>query len=218
MKVVAVVPMKLNNQRLPNKNIKSFTNGKPLCTYILNTLLAIETINEVYVFCSDERIKEYLPEGVRYMSRPVELDTDTASMTDVLTTFSSKVFADVYVMTHTTAPFIKSESIENGIEAILTGKYDSAFAAKKVQDFIWKDGEPFNYSLDRIPRTQDLEPLYMETSGFYAYRAEVMTQLHRRIGNKPYIVEVGEIESIDIDEYEDFAIADAVYNYYLNEE
>lgn len=31
------VPMKLNNQRLPQKNTKSFTNGKPLCHYILAT-------------------------------------------------------------------------------------------------------------------------------------------------------------------------------------
>ena len=30
-KVTAVVPMKLNNRRLPQKNTKSFTNGKPLC-------------------------------------------------------------------------------------------------------------------------------------------------------------------------------------------
>lgn len=38
-KIVAIVPMKLNNQRLPQKNTKAFTNGKPLCYYILSTLL-----------------------------------------------------------------------------------------------------------------------------------------------------------------------------------
>lgn len=38
-----------------------------------------------------------------------------------------------------------------------------------------------------------------------------MTELNRRIGDKPYIVEVGEIESVDIDEAEDFMIADLVY-------
>lgn len=42
MKIVAIVPMKLNNTRLPQKNTKSFTNGKPLCYYILNTLLKIK--------------------------------------------------------------------------------------------------------------------------------------------------------------------------------
>lgn len=40
-----------------------------------------------------------------------------------------------------------------------------------------------------------------------------MTDLNRRIGDKPFIVEVGEIESVDIDEAEDFMIADAIYNY-----
>lgn len=45
----------------------------------------------------------------------------------------------------------------------------------------------------------------------------LMTELNRRIGDKPYIVEVGEIESVDIDEAEDFMIADAIYNYELQE-
>lgn len=35
---VAFVPLKLNNERLPGKNTKPFTNGKPLITYILSTL------------------------------------------------------------------------------------------------------------------------------------------------------------------------------------
>lgn len=82
----------------------------------------------------------------------------------------------------------------------LSGEYDSSFAAKKLQDFLWKDGKPFNYELDNIPRTQDLEPLYEETSGFYIYNSSVITSLNRRIGEKPYIVEVNEIEAVDIDE------------------
>lgn len=116
-------------------------------------------------------------------------------------------------MTHTTAPFISAESIKTGLDAVISGEYDSSFAAKKLQDFLWKDGEPFNYELDSIPRTQDLEPLHEETSGFYIYKQDVICNLGRRIGDKPYIVEVGEIEGIDIDEEEDFMIADAVFNY-----
>ena len=69
-----------------------------------------------------------------------------------------------------------------------------------------------NRELDNFPRTQDLEPLYEETSGFYIYNSSVITSLNRRIGEKPYIVEVNEIEAVDIDEKEDFQIADAIYN------
>lgn len=213
MKIVAVVPMKLNNRRLPQKNTKSFTNGKPLCYYILSTLLQVKEIDEVYVYCSNPDIVEFIPKEVKYLKRSESLDQDTTKMNEVLACFAKDVPADVYVMTHTTAPFISKESISKGIAAVKSGEYDSSFAAKKLQDFLWKDGKPFNYELNNIPRTQDLEPLYEETSGFYIYKSEIMTKLDRRIGEKPYIVEVGEIESVDIDELEDFVIADAIYNY-----
>lgn len=216
MKIVAVVPMKLNNRRLPQKNTKAFKNGEPLCHYILSTLLTLKEIDEVYVYCSNPDIQKFIPKGVKYLQRSSSLDQDSTSITEVLTCFTEMVYADIYVMSHTTAPFVSKESIRKGLNAVISEKFDSAFAAKRVQDFLWKDGKPFNYELDRIPRTQDLAPLYEETSGFYIYKRAVMSEFHRRIGNQPFIVEVGEIEAIDIDEYEDFLIADAVYNYWVN--
>ncbi len=214
MRIVAVVPMKLNNRRLPNKNTKPFTNGNPLCCYVLSTLLEVDRIDDVYVYCSQERIKEYIPEGVNYLKRSESLDQDTTKMNEVLAAFADVVEADVYLMTHCTAPFISANSINKGLTAIIEGGYDSSFAAKVLQDFLWQDGKPMNYDLTDIPRTQDLPKLYEETSGFYIYERRVIKDLGRRIGNHPYIVEIGEIEAIDIDEYEDFEIADAVFNYY----
>ncbi len=213
MKIVAIVPMKLNNRRLPEKNTKSFTNGKPLCHYILSTLQTVEAIDEVYVYCSNPDIMLFVPEGVKYLKRSTDLDQDTTKMNEVLKCFAKDVPADVYVMTHTTAPFVSAESISIGLNAVLSGEHDSAFAAKKLQDFLWKDGVPFNYQMDNIPRTQDLEPLYEETSGFYIYRENIINDMGRRIGKTPYIVEVNEIESIDIDEAGDFVIADAIFNH-----
>lgn len=215
MKIVAVVPMKLNNRRLPQKNTKCFKNGKPLCYYILSTLKSIKQIDEVFVYCSNPDIKSFIPDDVKYLQRSSSLDQDTTKMNEVLMSFSSDVSADIYVMTHTTAPFISKKSIEKGLNAVITGKYDSAFSVKKIQDFLWKDGRPFNYELNNIPRTQDLPALYEETSGFYIYKNDVITKNGRRIGNNPYMVEIGEIESIDIDELEDFMIADAIYNHII---
>lgn len=82
MKTIAIVPMKLNNRRLPQKNTKPFTNGKPLCYYILSTLLSVEEIDEVYVYCSNSDIKEFIPEGVKYLQRSETLDLDTTSILD----------------------------------------------------------------------------------------------------------------------------------------
>lgn len=215
MKIVAIVPMKLNNQRLPQKNTRSFINGKPLCYYILATLLTIEYVDEVYVYCSNPKIKEYIPDGIKFLQRKDSLDQDTTKINEVLKCFAEEVTADIYVMTHTTAPFISKESIEKGLIPVINGIYDSAFAVKKLQGFLWKGNVPFNYELSNIPRTQDLEPLYEETSGFYIYKSSVITDLNRRIGNKSLKVEVSEIESCDIDELEDFQIAEAIFNHII---
>ena len=217
MKVTAVVPMKLNNRRLPQKNTKCFKNGKPLCWYILSTLLKINEIEEVYVYCSNPDIKKYIPEDVNYLKRSEDLDQDSTKMNEVLQAFAREIPSDIYVMTHTTAPFIKSSSIKKGLEAVLSGDFDSSFAVKKLQDCLWTDGRAVKYELDNIPRTQDLPPLFEETSGFYIYKSNIITNLNRRIGQKPFLVEVSEIESIDIDEPEDFKIADAIYNHIILE-
>lgn len=213
MKTIAVVPMKLNNRRLPQKNTKRFTNGKPLCHYILSTLLSTNGIDEIYVYCSNPDIQSFIPDGVKYLQRSETLDQDTTSMNEVLVSFSKERKADIYVMTHTTAPFVTKESIEKGLLSVLSGEYDSSFAARKLQDFLWMDGKPFNYDLTNIPRTQDLPVLYEETSGFYIYKHDVIARLNRRIGDNPFIVEVSEIEAVDIDEPEDFLIADSIYNH-----
>ena len=131
--------------------------------------------------------------------------------------FAEQIFADVYVLAHATCPFTSSSSIAKGINAVVSGNYDSAIAVKKLQDFLWQDSRPINYELHNIPRTQDLDPFYMETTGLYIFDKDVINNLKRRIGNRPFLLEVSEIESIDIDEEEDFMIADAIYSYKMNE-
>lgn len=211
MKVVALVPIKLNSERLPLKNIRSFTNGKPLIYYILNTLNHVKNVDEIYVYCSDSKIIDYLPSGVKFLKRDVYYDLSTTSFNKVLLSFAELVEADVYVLTHATAPFMTVESIEKGIDSVKSGAFDSALSVKRVQEFLWKDGRPFNYELDYIPRTQDLDVLYEETCGLYVYLREIILQNKRRIGNKPYLLEVSKIEATDINDELDFKIADAIY-------
>lgn len=214
MKTVAIIPMKLNNERLPNKNTKKLKNGKPLCSYILNTITKVKNIDEIYVYCSDERITEFLPNGVIFLKRDKKLDTNTTTMNDILKKFTELIKADIYVLTHVTAPFVKCSTFEKCIDMIKLNKCDSAFSVKKVQDFLWKDGSPFNYNLENIPRTQDLPDIYSETCGFYIFRNEVITKYNRRIGNNPYMCEVDEMESIDIDNQFDFDIVNCLVDKY----
>jgi len=206
MKTVALVPIKLNSQRLPHKNILPLGNH-PLCWYLFDTLLKVKGIDEVYVYCSDEQVMDYVPDGVIYKKREKWLDGDTVKGFDIYREFIKEVDADVYVLAHTTSPFIKVSSVENAIEHVLSGENDSAFSAERIQTFAWYKGAPINYNLNDVPRTQDMEPIWVETSAFYIFRKEIFVNSNRRIGFKPYIQEVSGMEAIDIDEKRDYDLA-----------
>lgn len=206
MKTVALIPIKLNSQRLPHKNILPIA-GYPLCWHICNTLNNVEGIDEVYVYCSDDSVKQYIPSKTKVLIRDKKLDKNEVKGFEIYAEFIKEVDADVYVLAHTTSPFIKIESIQNAINHVLDGSYDSSFSAQKIQTFAWYRERPINYDINDVPRTQDMEPIYVETSAFYIFRKEVFTIHHRRIGLNPYIQEVSDIEAIDIDERSDYEFA-----------
>lgn len=210
MRAVAFVPIKMNNERLPGKNTKEFSNGRPLISYILETLKQTNGIDEIYVYCSNPSIRQFIPEGVRYLRRDKYLDKSTTSFNEVLKSFARDVEADIYLLTHATAPFINKESFEKGLIAVKSGEYDSALTVEKLQEFLWKDGKPFNYNPSRIPRTQDLEPYYTETCGMYIYTSDLMKIEGRRIGHRPFLVEVSKFEECDINNPDDFLLADVI--------
>lgn len=212
MKIVSFIPIKLNNQRLPGKNLLEL-NGMPTCNYIFNTISKVDMIDEKYVYCSDETIQQYMPEDLIFKKRDPYLDGYEIKGLQIIEKFVEDVDADIYVLTHVTQPFTKAESIKKALEKVVSGEYDSAFSAVVLQDYMWKDGKPFNYDMKNIVRTQDLTPIYMETGAFFIFKKEVFTELGQRIGNKPYIYEIDQFEAVDIDTAEDFEFAKVVAQY-----
>ena len=211
MKIVAVMPIKLNNERLPGKNTK-LLNGKPLLTYELESLLKVDTVNEIYVYCSDNSIVPILPKGTTFLQRPSYLDLPTSNFTQIFDNFQKNIQADIYVYAHATAPYITIETMQECINAVVSDNYDSAFCASKIQDYLWMNGQPLNFQADNLPRSQDLQPIYRETSGIYVFKRDVFQLYKRRIGINPYIKEVTFRESIDINTYEDFKLAEIFSN------
>ena len=211
MKIVAFVPIKLNNERAPGKNVKRFDDGTPLLTHFLKTLVQVSEIDECYVFCSKEEIKDYLIPGVHFLKRPEYLDTKEATPQDIIKSFMDKVDADVYLVCHCTSPFVKAERISECIRKVTNEAYDSAFTGERIQRLMWYAGKPMNFDAANIPRTQDLPVYYNEVSAAYVFKKETFEKLKRRIGENPYICEVSGVECVDIDYPEDFEIANAIY-------
>lgn len=207
MRIVAIMPIKLKNERCPGKNIRPL--GKiPLLQYELNSLIQTKLCDDIIVYCSDSSVIPFLPEGVNFIERPKKLDAPTSNFNQIFDEFLKIIDADIYIYAHATAPFITVDTMKDCINHVISGENDSAFCAIKMQDYLWKNGMPLNFNSQNLPRTQDLEPIYKETSGVYVFLKEVYLNYKRRIGINPYIKEVSFKEAIDIDEEEDFLIAE----------
>lgn len=215
MKIVAFVPIRLNSKRVIGKNLR-LLGGKPLMSYILSTLVKVKSIDEVYVFCSKEEIVKYLPVGVKFIKRPDYLDRDETLGKEIYEEFVKNVNADIYILAHTTSPFIKQSTIEMALDKIINGGYDSAFSCEKVQTFTWFNQKPLNYDLKEIPRTQVIEPVYIETSAFFMFKHNIWSVHKQRIGFNPYMALVDKIEGVDIDWPEDFEFAEKILEVYNN--
>ncbi len=205
------MPIKLKNERCPGKNTR-ILGSKPLLQYELDSLKETGLCDSINVYCSDDTVVPFLPEGVNFVKRPKELDLPTSNFTQIFTNFMNEQDADIYVYAHATAPYISVETMKQCIEAVKSGKHDSAFCATKLQDYLWRNGEPLNFDATNVPRTQDLEPIYQETSGVYVFTKSVFMDYKRRIGKNPFIKEVTFKETVDIDNPEDFDLAEVMLN------
>lgn len=220
-KIVALLPMKANSERVKGKNFREF-NGKPLFRWILDTLLAVQEIDEVII---NTDAREVLAnhglldtDRIRIRDRRPEICGDMVSMNLVLADDVENVPADVYLMTHTTNPLLSAQTIRDSLhryqQGLEHGSHDSLFTVNRFQTrFYREDASAINHDPDVLLRTQDLEPWFEENSNLYLFTSSSFAATGARIGKKPLLHEMPRSESMDIDDVEGWQIAEAVCQY-----
>ena len=110
MKIAALLPMKANSERVRGKNFKEL-GGKPLFKWMLDTLTSVSEIDSI-VINTDARdilLKNGVTEDNRLIirDRRLEICGDLVSMNIIIEDDLNNIDADIYLMTHTTNPFLK---------------------------------------------------------------------------------------------------------------
>lgn len=218
MKIKALLPMKGNSERVPNKNMRDF-DGVPLYHAVVKSLLGSKYIECVVINTDSEIIekdaKETFGDKIIIINRPIEIQGDFVSMNDIIAYDLSKLEGEHFLQTHSTNPLLKSETIDRAVEKYFDGleNFDSVFGVTKVQTrFYDKNAKAINHNPNELLRTQDLEPMYEENSNFYIFSKDSFKNVgEKRIGLKPQIFEVNKLEAVDIDEPEDFILAELLY-------
>ncbi|MCB5190868.1 acylneuraminate cytidylyltransferase family protein [Methylobacillus arboreus] len=224
-RIVALLPMKTNSVRVTGKNFRTFCD-KPLFRWILDTLLSVDEIDEIIINTDARNIlaENGLTDGgkVRIRDRKPEICGDLVSMNLILADDIDNIPADIYLMTHTTNPLMSADTIRKALAAyqasLATGEADSLFTVDKIQTRFYRaDGSAINHDPDNLMRTQDLEPWFEENSNLYLFTRESFAKTNARIGKKPMMYEGPRIESIDIDDQDDWDFAVITASYLQNQ-
>ena len=214
-KIVALVPMRHHSQRVPGKNYRPLA-GKPLYQHIVETLLAVPEIGGILVDTDSQPVMDGLRRDfpqVQVIDRPEGLRADTFSMNEILLHDISQAPADLYLQTHSTNPLLRTSTVSNAIQSLLANwpAYDSLFSVTRRQVRLWDElTRPMNHNPAILLRTQDLPPVYEENSCIYVFSRGTLEARRNRLGERPYMFEIGRDEALDIDEELDFTIADSL--------
>lgn len=214
MKLKALLPMKGNSERVPNKNMRDF-NGSPLYHAIMKSLLASKYIDKVIIDTDSAKIAndamDNFGNGVEIIDRPAEIIGDFVSMNMIIDYDLSQLEGEHFIQTHSTNPLVRTETMDAAIETYFQSldKHDSLFSVTRLQTRLYDiKGKPVNHNPNELLRTQDLEPLFEENSNFYIFsKSSFQNGGQKRIGLKPKLFEVNKLEAVDIDEPEDFKLA-----------
>ena len=207
MKIVSLITARGGSKGIPNKNIID-VNGKPLISYSISASLG-SNVDETWVSTDSDKIKMVSVEcGSKVIDRPKHLADDISMPDDSLLHFASKKDFDILVFIQPTSPMIKSQYINDGIEMIKSGKYNSVFTVTK-EHWIprWdKDVEPVDWNIYERPRRQDKLESYIENGMFYITKRENLLTSKLRYSGIIGVVDIPLMDSFQVDSKEDLEL------------
>lgn len=214
MKVKALVAVRSGSERVVNKNLRPFS-GSSLLEIKVRQLLAIPDLDGVVVNSNDERMLRLAESlGAEVVKREPRFATNQVSMSEVYHNMASNMDADVIVYANVTNPLVESGSYSKAIRTFmdLSEGFDSVNSANLVKEFMFLDNKPLNYDISNQPRSQDLPNIYALNFAFSILKKNDMIKYKNVVGLRPYMFELSEVESVDIDTEFDFEIAEFFYN------
>lgn len=209
---------------LPGKNIKELV-GKPLLQYSIDTALAIDEIEKVFVSTDDVDIancaKQY---GAIVIDRPAELATDQSpewlSWRHAIDWATEQYGQfDGFVSLPATSPLRSVEDVQNAIHARQQRQADVCIAITPAsrspyfnmvkyneQGFV----ELVNKPQGEVARRQDAPQVFDITTTVYASTPEFILNHYGLFSGIVISVEVPKERSIDIDDIYDFRLAEII--------
>ncbi len=224
MKIVCMIPARLGSKRVKSKNLR-LLDGKPLVCHVADKAKAAGVFSDIYINSEadvfEPLCKEY---GIKFYKRPMELAADDATNDMFVLDFVKHVPCDIIVQINPTSPFITVEDILDFVRMMTEERYDTLHGAKEERIEGIFDGKPLNFNpMKNMPRSQDLKPVTLFSSGIMAWRVSNYLKNLKELGAGTYggngkigYFTLKGFSTIDIDYEEDFQLAELALAYEKN--
>lgn len=214
---IAFIPVRGGSKSIPLKNIKPFL-GKPLVYWSLLALEEAKNIDKVILATDLEEIKNIVEDfsfsKVSVFNRNEINATDTASTESVILEYletANLKLTDKIILVQATSPLTQAKDIEEGIKLLETSGADSLLSAVRSKRFYWGlDFKPLNYQIDKRPRRQDFKGWFVENGAFYINTVGNILKHKNRLSGEITIYKMPEFTAIEIDEEDDWLIAESL--------
>ena len=114
-KMVALMPMRHNSERVPGKNYRPFGDGRPLFQHMLDVLVACKRIDKVVIDTDSPTVRDICAKDypqVLVLERPEELRDGAIPMNRILLHDTEQVASEYYLQTHSTNPLMTLATVE----------------------------------------------------------------------------------------------------------
>jgi CMP-N-acetylneuraminic acid synthetase len=219
---VAFIAARCGSKSIKFKNIKAFC-GKPLIYWNLLALENSKNIDQIYVATDCKKIamvvNQFQFSKVKVFRRNKDNASDEASTESVMLEFLMKKNFnddDIFTLVQITSPLSQAHDFDNAIEQFKRENVDSLLSCVREKKFIWKDDcQPFNYDFKNRPRRQDFNGVLIENGAFYISTIGGIKKSNNRLSGTISIYEMAEYNNIEIDEENDWNIAENLMKKYI---
>lgn len=211
--ITAVIPLRAGSQRVQNKGLRPFANTT-LLKLKIDELKRSDIFDNIVVNTDSEEAIAIAKEcGVSYHRREAYYASSECSGSDFFEYLGRTTNSDIFAYSPPTSPLVNSKTFQKCVQTFLDNMeiFDCLSTVSSVKEFLWLDGKPINYDVYNAPNSQDLPNIVALNFACTLIETHNLIKNRNIIGEKPTFVEIGEIESVDIDTEFDFYLAEQIY-------
>lgn len=223
-KVVAIIIARGGSKRIPGKNIKPFL-GKPIISYSIEAAIKTKCFDAVMVSTEDKKIADI----ARRYGATVPFMRSAGTSGDYSTTFDviEEVLSEYNrrgtefnygCCIYPAAPFVTAEKLTKAFNLLIESNADSLIPVTKFNYPILRSLKiennvlRMNWPEHTNTRSQDLPPAYHDCGQFYFFKSGSILKKKNLFTDFTIPLEIPESEAQDIDNEEDWKLAEIKYS------